>query len=102
MRTAPRAKTSTTSLPTTKRAMSKSWIVMSRKIPPDPRTYALGRRAAAAGGVAGRRGRAAGDAGELRLPDRPIGDGPRQRRMRRVEAPVEADLEQDARLLDRG
>ena len=41
-RTAPRAKTSTTSLPVTKRAMSKSWIVMSRKIPPEPRRYSSG------------------------------------------------------------
>ena len=34
-RTAPVAYTSTTSLPVTKRAMSKSWMVMSQKMPPD-------------------------------------------------------------------
>ena len=36
--TAPRANTSTTSLPVTNRAISKSWIVMSRKMPPETRT----------------------------------------------------------------
>ena len=33
--TPPVAYTSTASLPVTKRAMSKSWMVMSQKIPPD-------------------------------------------------------------------
>jgi len=41
-RTAPRAYTSTTSLPVTYLAMSKSWIVMSRKIPPDTLMYETG------------------------------------------------------------
>src|SRR3954453_12460822 len=41
-RTAPRANTSTTSEPLTYRAMSKSWIVMSRKIPPETRMYSIG------------------------------------------------------------
>src|SRR5215218_8090541 len=42
IRTAPRATTSTTSEPVMNRAMSKSWIVMSRNIPPESRMYAIG------------------------------------------------------------
>ena len=37
-RTSPRAKTSSTSLPVTKRAMSRSCTVMSRNMPPETRT----------------------------------------------------------------
>ena len=41
-RTAAWAYTSTTSLPVTNRAMSKSWIIMSRKMPPDTSMYEIG------------------------------------------------------------
>src|SRR3989442_10045479 len=36
------AKTSSTSLPVRKRAMSKSWMVISRKRPPEPGIYSIG------------------------------------------------------------
>ena len=42
IRTAPRANTSTTSLPVTNLAMSKSWIIMSRNRPPEVLTYSSG------------------------------------------------------------
>src|SRR5579875_456426 len=73
IRTAPRANTSTTSLPVTKRAMSKSWIVMSRKRPH-----------------------------EVRLSDRPGDDRLAHRGMGGIEPAVEAYLERNAGLLDGG
>ncbi len=91
IRTAPRANTSTTSLPVTYCAMSKSWIVMSRNSPPECRAYSSG------GGA----GIAAGDAHEVDVADAARGDRVVDGLVRRVEAPVEADLEQDARPLDR-
>jgi hypothetical protein len=49
-----------------------------------------------------RRGIAAGDAHEVRLADRAGGDGVAHGGVRRVEAPVEADLERDPGRLDGG
>src|SRR3954470_981383 len=91
-RTAPRAKTSTTSEPLTYRAMSTSWIVMARKIPPETRISSAG----GGGRVAAR------EPHELRVAELAGGDRGTHGRVGRVEAPVEADLERDARLLDRG
>src|SRR4051795_5398823 len=91
--------------------MSKSWIVMSRKIPPDPRTYSNG-------GGAGSRleirascgspllpppaGAGAAAPGGRRLPDLTARDGRGHRGVRRIEAPVEADLERHAGGIDGG
>src|SRR3954449_11776886 len=100
--------------------MSKSWIVMSRKIPPETRMYSIGggagsrlvmrtrwgaptRPAAAASRTYASAG---AKPGSERVPGR--GPAPRaardplaHRRVRGSEPAVEADLERDARLLDR-
>src|SRR3954447_4108109 len=72
---------------------------MSRKMPPEWRMYSIGGGAGArlvmwaGGGSAPPAGAPAPPAARDRLPDR---------RVRGIEAAVEADLERDARVLDRG
>src|SRR3954464_2407600 len=104
---APRAKPSTPSEPLTYRAMSKSWIVMSRKIPPETRMYSTGGGAGSRLVIRTSCGAPSSPAGTRAPPERraaelPGGDRGTHRRVGRVEAAVEADLERDARLLDRG
>ena len=89
--TAPLAYTSTTSLPDRYRAMSKSWMVMSRKIPPETFTYSRRRRRRVA-----RR-----DPHDVRLPHRPrLHQLPHPPEVV-VEPPVEADLQLHLGLLHR-
>ena len=82
-RTAPWACTSTTSLPVTNRAMSMSWHVMSRKMPPDTRMYV----------ERWRRRVTAGDAHEVQRAERSVGGGVTHEPVGRIEAAVEADLQ---------